>query len=61
MGAGEHSVSKLVNADAVLVSTVGHVFILGSRGGKWCLLAPLFMETSRKDPYSSSKHSEISK
>lgn len=33
-------VSKLVNVGAALVLASGYVFMLGHRGGKWCLFVP---------------------
>ena len=49
------------NVRVLLVSAGVHISRLGSRGGKWCLLALLFLEKSPKDLCPSSTGSEIGK
>ena len=45
----------------VLVPIGAHVFMLGDRGGKWPLPAPLFLEESPRDLCPSRMCSEIRK
>ena len=58
---GDKAWCKHVSVHSVLVPAGGLVFMLGSGGGKWLMIASVFLEESLLDPYLSGPCPEMNK